>query len=80
MDWLACIRKTVDLLEADLKSTISLQKISAEIGVSPFFLQKGFSFMTGYSVSEYIRNRRLYLAALELRGSDRKDYRHCQRC
>ena len=28
--------------------------------------------MTGYSVSEYIRNRKLYLAALELKKADRK--------
>lgn len=34
--------------------------------VSPFYLQKGFKLMTGYSMTEYIRSRRLYLAALDV--------------
>lgn len=28
--------------------------------------------MTGYSISEYIRNRKLYMAALELKKANRK--------
>ena len=35
--------------------------------MSQVHFQKGFQIMTGYSVAEYIRNRKLYLAALELK-------------
>ncbi|MBO4353756.1 MAG: effector binding domain-containing protein, partial [Clostridia bacterium] len=47
----------------------------------PFFLQKGFSLMTGYGIGEYIRSRRLYQAALDLKNTDDKvidvAFRYC---
>ena len=42
------------------------ENVANEVSISPFYLQKGFKIMTGYSVTEYIRNRRLYLAALDV--------------
>ena len=45
MDWLSLIRKIVSAVEADLKEEIDLQEISAQMGISPFFLQKGFSLI-----------------------------------
>ena len=42
------------------------------VHLSPFFLQRGFSLMTGYGIGEYIRNRRLYQAALDLRKTEEK--------
>lgn len=45
---------------------IGPEDVAAEVFMSPFYFQKGFKIMTGYSVGEYIRNRRLYLAALEV--------------
>lgn len=72
MEWLSCIRKTIDYIEDNLTEDISAQDIAAQVYLSPFFLQKGFSLMTGYSISEYIRSRRLYLAALDLQNTDEK--------
>lgn len=72
MEWLTAIRKSVDYIEEHLKDDISAQDVSEQVFLSSIHLQKGFQIMTGYSVSEYIRNRRLYLAALELRESNKK--------
>ncbi len=72
MEWLSRIRKTIDLIESNLKTEMRVKDIAAAVGVSVFFLQKGFSVMTGYSVSEYARNRKLYQAALELQSTDRQ--------
>lgn len=72
MEWLSCIRKTVEMIENDLKTDVSADKIAIEVGISTFFLQKGFSVMTGYSIREYARNRKLYQAALDLQTSDEK--------
>ena len=66
MEWLTCIRKTIEYMESRLLDDISVQDIAGQVYMSPFFLQRGFSVVTGYGISEYLRSRRLYLAALDL--------------
>ncbi|MBQ3880058.1 MAG: helix-turn-helix transcriptional regulator, partial [Oscillospiraceae bacterium] len=70
MDWLACIRTAIDYMEKHLLDGIGAQDVAEKVYLSPFFFQKGFSLMTGYGMSEYIRNRRLYQAALDLKETD----------
>ena len=82
MDWLVCVRKAIGYMEEHLKDDISAQDIADEVYISPMFLQKGFTVITGMTVTEYIRNRRLSLAAETLRKTDAKiidiafDYRY----
>ena len=70
MEWLSAIKHTIEHIENHLDDDISLQDISNVVHISPYILSKGFSVMTGYSISEYIRRRRLYLAALALRNTN----------
>ena len=70
MDWISCIRKTVIYLEAHLCEDVGAEDAAKNVFVSPFFLQKGFSVMTGCGIGEYLRNRRLYEAALELKNKE----------
>lgn len=72
MEWLQAIRKSIVYIEAHLREEIRVQDVAEQVNISPLHFQRGFQIMTGYSISEYIRNRRLYLAALELRSGDRK--------
>ncbi|MDO4460581.1 MAG: AraC family transcriptional regulator [Clostridia bacterium] len=72
MEWLSCIRKTIDFMESHLHDEISVQDVSDAVNVSQMFLQKGFSIMTGYGIGEYLRNRRLYEAAIDLISTDDK--------
>lgn len=72
MEWTTAVRKAVEYIEEHLKDNISAQDVAEQVFLSQVHFQKGFQIMTGYSVTGYIRNRRLYLAALELRNSDRK--------
>ena len=67
MNWLETIKNTVAYIEEHLYDLKNPDEIAHEIYLSSFYLQKGFKLMTGYSLSEYIKNRRLYLAALDLR-------------
>jgi len=69
MDWLSGLRKAVAYMEQHLLDQISAQDIAEEVSISPFYLQRGFAVMTGFSIQEYLRNRRLYLAALDLSRS-----------
>ena len=72
MEWLTSIRFAIDYMEDHLEDNISAQDVADHVYLSPFFLQKGFSLMTGYGIGEYIRNRRLYLAALDLKETKDK--------
>lgn len=72
MEWLTCVRAAIDYMEAHLQDDISAQDIAERVYVSPFFLQRGFSLTTGCGLGEYLRSRRLYQAALDLRDTDDK--------
>jgi AraC family transcriptional regulator len=72
MEWLESIRKSIDYMEQHLLEVKGAEAIANEVYMSSFYLQKGFKFMTGYTMAEYIRNRRLYLAALDvIAGKDK---------
>lgn len=68
MEWLSVIRGTIAYVEAHLLEEQTPEDVARAMGVSSFYLQKGFKIMTDYSLSEYVRNRRLYLAALDVLG------------
>ena len=72
MAWLSSIRTAIGYMEGHLEDDIGLEDVARAVHLSPFFLQRGFSLMTDYGVGEYLRNRRLYQAALDLqRGAKR---------
>lgn len=71
MDWLTAIRNSIEYMESHLEENISVQDVSDRVNISGHIFGKGFGVMTGYSISEYIRGRRLYLAALALRDTDK---------
>ncbi|WP_353095521.1 AraC family transcriptional regulator [Tissierella praeacuta] len=66
MEWTESIRSAIGYIEDHLLDHISAEDVANEVHISSFYLQKGFKFMTGYSIGEYIRCRRLYLAALDI--------------
>ena len=72
MEWVTAIRTAIEFMESHLDQNISAQDVAERVYLSPFFFQRGFSLMTGYGVGEYLRNRRLYQAALDLRQTDDK--------
>ena len=72
MEFLTTIRTAIDYMETHLEDYITAQDVADHVGISPYYLQKGFSLMTGYGIGEYIRNRRLYLAALDLKDTQDK--------
>ena len=72
MEWMAALRSTLRYVEEHLCEPVDIAEIAKELYMSPYYLQKGFQIMTGYSIGEYIRNRRLYEAARELTEGDGK--------
>lgn len=70
MEWTEAVRDAVDFMEKHITEEITMADVAAHVNVSPFYFHKGFSILCGYSITEYIRNRRLALAGEELLTSD----------
>lgn len=66
MEWTESLRRVINYIEKHLLEDIGAEDIANVVYMSPFYLQKGFKMMTGYSIGEYIRHRRLYMAALDV--------------
>ena len=72
MEWLTTLKETLHYIEANLTAELTLDQIAQRVYISPFYLQKGFQLLTGYSLGEYIRCRRLYEAARALVNTEDK--------
>ena len=70
MEWTEAVREAVSFMESHITEEITMHDVAAHVNISPFYFHKGFSILCGYSITEYIRNRRLALAGEELMGSD----------
>lgn len=66
MDWTEAITRAIAYMEDHLTEELTVQQIADEVHFSPFYFQKGFVILCGYTPSEYLRNRRLTEAAREL--------------
>ena len=70
MDWAKSIQQALDFIESNLMSaerTISENDAALAANVSPIAMQKFFSLLTGQSLSDYIRERRMTVAVAELK-------------
>ena len=66
MEWMEAVREAVSYMESHIMEDITMYDVAEHVHISPFYFHKGFSMLCGYSIMEYIRNRRLALAGEEL--------------
>ena len=64
--WNEGITNAIAYIEEHLTEDIDIDEIAGKACVSSFYFQKIFNVLCGFTVGEYIRNRRLTLAAQEL--------------
>lgn len=72
MNWIESLQSAITYMEEHLLENIDADDIASQSGYSSSHLARGFQIVTGYSFTEYIRNRRMYLAAVELEQSKLK--------
>lgn len=70
MDSLQQMNRAMSYIEEHLDDEISFREIAKLTACSEYHFTRMFSFLAGVTLSEYIRRRRLTLAALELYGSE----------
>ncbi|GFP76507.1 AraC family transcriptional regulator [Clostridium fungisolvens] len=72
MDSLKRMNEALDYIEKNLTDDIDIKEVARLALCSEYHFQRMFSFLAGISLSEYIRRRRLTLAAFELNNSNVK--------
>jgi AraC family transcriptional regulator len=72
MDTLENMKNAIDYIENNLNSEIEYAKIAQIALCSQYHFQRMFAFLIGMPLSEYIRRRRLTLAAFDLQNSNEK--------
>jgi len=72
MDWIEGFQASIDFMEQHLTEDADVEEIAAKAALSPFYYQRIFGALCGMTVGEYIRSRRMTLAAQELAGSEAK--------
>lgn len=70
VEWLDRLNEGIDYLENNMESKLDIDKAAQVTFTSKFHFQRMFHITTGVTVAEYVRKRRLTLAAQELTTSD----------
>ena len=69
-NWIEGFQKSIDYIEDNLTELLDINVIAGKAALSPFYYQRIFGVLCGMTVGEYIRARRMTLAAQELSVSD----------
>ena len=70
--WVAGIQESIGYIEENLTEPLDITEIAGIAGLSPFYYQRIFGALCGITVGDYIRLRRMTLAAQELAGTEAK--------
>lgn len=66
MNWVKALSDSIEYIEDNLTESLAIKEIANVALSSPYHYQRMFFMLTGMTVHEYIRNRRLSMAAGEL--------------
>lgn len=72
MSWMETIGDAIQYVEDHITDELTVDMIADHVNISSFYFQKGFAMLCGFTLSEYIRNRRLALAGNDVATSDEK--------
>lgn len=72
MNWIEGISEAIKYIEANLTNDLKIEDIAAKAYASPYYFQKSFSLLCGFTIGEYIRNRRLASAGNDLLSCEEK--------
>lgn len=72
MGWLENMNSAMDYIENNLQDKMDYEMIAKTAYCSVYHFQRMFTFMTDVTLSEYVRRRKMTLAAFELQNSEIK--------
>lgn len=71
MEWLGAMNRAIDYLEVNMTEKLDIEAVAKIALSSPFHFQRMYHIITGITVAEYVRRRRLTLAAQEIMWGDK---------
>lgn len=72
MEWINRLNESIDYIEKHLTAEISYEELGKIACCSSYHFQRMFTYMAGIPLSEYIRRRRMSLAAVDLQDKNAK--------
>ena len=72
MEWIERLNNAVTYIEDNLKGNIDIEEASKIACCSTYHFQRMFAYITGVTLTEYIRRRKLSAAAFDLMEKDSK--------
>ncbi len=72
MEWIERLNQAIAYIEEHLKDDIDYEQLGKIACCSAYHFQRMFTYMAGISLSEYIRRRKMSLAAVDLQVGDKK--------
>ncbi|WMC94461.1 AraC family transcriptional regulator [Kineothrix sp. MB12-C1] len=72
MEWIERLNSAINYIEEHLTTDIDYDELARIACCSTYHFQRMFSYMAGVPLSEYIRRRRMSLAAADLQDSEKK--------
>ena len=72
MNWIKDMNEALEYIEANLEDSISSEDVARKAHISKFHFLRIFNILTGLTLGEYIRKRRLSLAVREVVSTKRK--------
>lgn len=72
MNWFQIVNKATEYIELHITEDINLEEIANQCNISYYYFTKTFSMITGYTLKEYIRDRRITLASYEVSNTKHK--------
>ncbi len=70
--WIEGFQASIDFIERNLAQELDIEAIAGKAALSPFYYQRIFGALCGMTVGEYIRARRMTLAAQALAATEAK--------
>lgn len=72
MDWIERLNQAINYIEEHFKDDIDYEQLGKIACCSGYHFQRMFAYMAGIPLSEYIRRRKMSLAAVDLQFGDKK--------
>lgn len=72
MEWIERLNSAVNYIEENIRETIDLVEVSKIAGCSTYHFQRMFAYIADIPLSEYMRRRRMSLAAVDLQSGNEK--------
>ncbi len=70
-EWIYAVQHLIDWIDTHVIEKPTLMEISRQVGYSPYYCSEQFHHVAGMTIKAYVSKRRLSMAAVAIRDSDR---------